>query len=238
LKQFWANGQIRRFWAVVNEDLLPALIGRFEHQFHNSPLSREDIEDCCQEALEVFVEGDARHVSDPESYIWKSVRNACLSTIRKHKKRREVQKELETEFTSATGIRPGKIRGPAPTEDDDPEIVVDEASATLLVEELVGDVDPREGWVPTAVGMAVSRLRPALRQVVVYWMEHNPDPSDKEAAAALRMREKSYRANKSKAFAALRTTLPKVIEELGVDLSRGARETIFEERYDVPSPDE
>ena len=111
LKRSWSGRQYRRFWAIVNDELLPELIRTNVAKFRCSALSREDIEDCCQEALWPFVNGKAEHVADPEPYIRRSVRNACIEQIRSYKRRRRAQEVLETEFIRESGLRPGRTHG-------------------------------------------------------------------------------------------------------------------------------
>ena len=236
IRRHWTEKQVPRFWIVVNEELMPEVLSRLERRFRYSGLTREDFEDCWQETLWPFINGQADSVGDPELYVKRAVRNACIDEIRSQRRRRAAQTELQTEFTRLTGMRPGRPRGSGGADEPDGEDVqIDRASATVLAEELVGELGADVTWVPAVVHEALSRIRPALRRVVAYVMEHGPDVRDEDAATDLGMKPKSYRSNKSKAFTILKQVIPAVIREFGIVPSRGAQEAIFLEEHDLAS---
>jgi DNA-directed RNA polymerase specialized sigma24 family protein len=233
LKRLWAARDNFRFWGLVSAELIPAMLIDYRHDF--SSLSYEDIEDCFPEAFERLINGEAGNVVDPEAYIRRAVRNACIDEKRRRRRWSGVRVDLEIEFTRATGLRPCRSRS---TLSRDGEVRIDCQRAAILVEEAVDGVEANGGWVESVVKEAIARLSPALRRLATYVMEHKPEVQDTHAAEDLGMKPKSYRANKSKAFAALKRIIPVVIVEFGIEPSEGAQEAIFGGRHAIPTDDE
>ena len=117
LKRDWSAGNITRFWATVTEELIPEMVEQLDFRFRRSSLSLEDIEDSCQDALLPFMNGQAGHVSDPELYIWKAARFACIDRIRERKRRPRTTPILEGELSAGD-----QSDDPPPGEVDDPPV--------------------------------------------------------------------------------------------------------------------
>jgi DNA-directed RNA polymerase specialized sigma24 family protein len=181
------------FCGFVIEELAPKVQASLRLDFR---LSLEEAEDCFSTALERFLSRSNSSVINPQAYLWTSARHQACDLV-----------EERSRFKSDE---------PEETADDRPEHAPHEPSV-VLVEALVEDIEAEGAWASEVVGLAVARLRPALRRVVRLLLDNNLEYDAANASNDLGMTPQTFRANKSYAFAALRHTIPQVIEELGVE---------------------
>jgi DNA-directed RNA polymerase specialized sigma24 family protein len=265
LADAWRNQRIPEFYATIIDELQPKV--NKELVKDHPALTIEEAEDCFSIALERFTKRHDASIENPESYIWTSARNEARDQLEEKAKNRELAEQraqgrvrrcgkpyTSTDPDDADNAgNAGEVEGcdtldrtSRESQDDvagdddvdaEPEDINGD-SAVILVEALVEDVNAEPSWAVHVVELAVARLRPALGRVVRHLLKNGLDCSSSDACVELGMTAETFRANKSKCFAALEHIIPSVMTEHGIVPSHQRIVQVFEERKEFGMSDE
>lgn len=243
LARLWESGDHASFYAEVERALRPRVVRSLRSQYR---LTEEEADDCFSEAIEDLVrrapEGAVRIIK-PGSYLWTSAAHAALRFVR-----------VSRRFVSRDDIERTASDNEAPVEADfallEPDLSPEgpsAASATLLVEEAVGDAVVPPQFALDLVGAALERLSPTERRVVGFLLSESSDfdfetgdfaVTSGQAEAALGMSRQAYRQAKSRAYRRLREVIPQIIRDLGVTLPARAAQSILGDDWTGPGSEE
>ncbi len=254
----WGGGDFRTFYGAITFELCPRIHRYLARHFR---LDNDECDDCTSEILEKLVERQNRDrsvIHDPYSYIFRGAINAANDLMRGRIRDREVAEG----WGDIHGV--GR-QGPDLARDDYAEfdaqvleareVVVRPspasaglfpfAWASLVVEEMTGEVEVEGHWAQEIVQTAIRRLTPSLRRVIEYVMYEDFDYKSgdivygaQEAADALGMTVGAFRTNKSRAFENLRAVIPQVVRELGISLPQRVAEAGMSVSLALPSDDD
>lgn len=182
-------------------------------------LDHDQVEDCIAESLEILLKkwhGAPTEVTEPYAYLWGTA-----------KRRAVVMRRTQS---NAVALALEEDHEPAALESS--ETWPESAIATVWFEELTDEVVAPEdrAWVTEVITLAVGRLPVALRQAAEFMLRpefDHQETSAQDASSALNVTPAAYRQNKHRVLERLRKTIPGIVEELGIELSRRETESVF-----------
>jgi DNA-directed RNA polymerase specialized sigma24 family protein len=254
----WEIGDFRAFYGTVTVELCPRIHRYLARRFR---LDDDECDDCTSEILENLVERQNRDrsiIHDPYNYIFRGAINAAHDLMRGRIRDREVAegwRDINGVERQRRDLSKGDYAG------SDAQVLVAQkgvagpspatgrlfplAWASLVVEEMTGEVEVEGEFAREIVQTAITRLTPSLRRVIEYVMYEDFDYksgdiaySAQEGATALGMTVGAFRTNKSRAFEDLRALIPQVVRELGISLRHRVAEVGIAVSRVLPSDDD
>jgi len=177
-------------------------------------LDDDTVDDCIADAVTALLamwRTDSSHIRSPYPWLWQTIQNRAATAVR-------------------TQIEERKTRA-APTVIAIPDL--NEELATTWFEELAEveiDEDVARVWVTEVISGAVARLPPILQRVARHMLESdfasNELTSDK-SGELLNMSAAAFRQAKRRALEHMKTSIPQIIAELGIELSPRETESMI-----------
>jgi DNA-directed RNA polymerase specialized sigma24 family protein len=231
LARRWSEPDHELFFEMVQSELRPRICAHLQNHFH---LTVQDAEDCVSH-VQIGLIQSAPSISDPYQYMWTGCRNQAISQWRQKKNAASIT-EYENLFAAppifmdgekgrvnrAFGTQRG-FHTPSPSREGSsgtalaiPDTAAITDAAIRFVEGVSEGVEADRQWAAEVLEAAISQLSPALRLVVSHLQVNGPNYDSKDALSDLGMKEKTFKAYKSKAYAQLRTLIPDEMHRRGI----------------------